>query len=559
MRGALSSVMLATVLLAGCSEAPQSESTVDSATATVAADTYSFNENYRDYLATLSADEFAGRAPASIGEELTVAMVEEKFKAWGLKPYNAETGSYQQPVPLVKMMPYKVSEMSFSAADLEPLAYRTEMMAWSPRVQERTELVDSELVFAGYGIVAPEYGWNDYEGLDVAGKTVVVLVNDPGYDSQDPEVFNGKAMTYYGRWTYKFEEAARQGAAGVLVIHETGPAGYGWGVIAGGSPVRFDLARENKNMDLSAVQGWLSEASADKLFARIGSSYAEMRQRAQAEDFSPVSLETGINLSVDTKFEYLDSPNLIGYIEGKTHPEEHIVYMAHWDHMGTDPINPDDGIYNGAQDNASGTAGVLALAEFWASQPQPERSVVFVLVTAEERGLLGSQWYANQPMLPLSKAVAGINMDVMNVYGPVNDMVVVGYGNSELEDYLGKYVAKQGRYLAPEPTPEAGSFYRSDHFNLAKKGVPMLYAKGGQDHIEYGKEYGQQQRAEYVRDAYHKPADEYDPNWDLRGVQQDLWLYFWVGEELANSRDWPQWRDGNEFKAIRDASANERR
>lgn len=551
----LSVLAAAGLVLAACSPAEQ-VSTAEQPHASV--DPYSFNENYSSYLQTLSSDEFEGRAPASEGEKKTVAFVESKFREWGLKPYDAENNTYQQQVPLVRMLPTQVSEMSFTADDLEPFEYRTEMMAWSPRVQESIELTDSEMVFVGYGIVAPEFGWNDYEGLNVEGKTVVMLVNDPGYDTKDPEVFNGNAMTYYGRWTYKFEEAARQGAAGAIVIHETGPAGYGWGVVAGGSPMRFDLARENKNMDRVAIEGWMTQESADTLFARLGSSYEEMRKAAQQPDFKPVDLNTGMSISVATKFDYLNSPNLIGYIEGKSKPEEHVIYMAHWDHMGVDPINPDDGIYNGAQDNASGTAGVMALAEFFASQPQPERSVVFVLVTAEERGLLGSDWYAEHPMLPLSKAVGGINMDVLNVYGPMRDMVVVGHGNSEMEEYLAKYVEQQDRYIAPEPTPEAGSFYRSDHFNLAKRGVPMLYAKGGNDHVEFGEEYGKQKRAEYVQVAYHKPADEFDPEWDLRGVQQDLWLYYWVGHELANSDDWPNWYPGNEFRGIRDASASER-
>ncbi|KFZ31927.1 peptidase M28 [Pseudidiomarina salinarum] len=551
------SVLAASMLVVACGPAPEPESEAR-ATPEVAVDPYSFNENYRDYLKTLSSDEFLGRAPASEGEDKTVAFVESKFREWGLKPYNAEDNNYRQQVPLVKMLPSQVTDMQLDNDDVSSLAYRTDMMAWTPRVQEEVAISDSELVFAGFGIVAPEYGWNDYEGLDVEGKTVVVLVNDPGYYTKDPELFKGIAMTYYGRWTYKFEEAARQGAEGIIVIHDTGPAGYGWGVIAGGSPLRFDLARDNKNLDRVAIEGWITRDSADKLFARLGSSYEEMQIAALSNNFVPVSLETSLSIKVNTKFEYLDSPNLIGYIEGKTNPEEHIIYMAHWDHMGVNPIDPDDGIFNGAQDNATGTAGVMALAEFFSSQPQPERTIVFALVTAEERGLLGSDWYANNPMLPLSHAVAGINMDVLNVYGPMKDMVVVGYGNSELEEYLAKYVERQNRYVAPEPSPEVGSFYRSDHFNLAKRGVPMLYAKGGIDHIEFGKEYGQEKRAEYLREAYHKPADEYNPEWDLRGVQSDLWLYYWIGDELANSTDWPNWYEGNEFRAIRDATAGAR-
>lgn len=552
------SVLAASMLVAACGPATEPEPDASRAAPEVAVDPYSFNENYRGYLKTLSSDEFLGRAPASEGEDKTVAFVESKFREWGLKPYNGDEDNYRQQVPLVKMLPTQVTDMQLDNDDVSSLAYRTDMMAWTPRVQDEIEITDSELVFAGFGIVAPEYGWNDYEGLDVEGKTVVVLVNDPGYYTKDPELFKGNAMTYYGRWTYKFEEAARQGAEGVIVIHDTGPAGYGWGVIAGGSPLRFDLARENRNLDRVAIEGWMTKESADKLFARLDSSYEEMQVAALSSNFVPVSLETALSIKVNTKFEYLDSPNLIGYIEGKTNPEEHVIYMAHWDHLGVNPIDPDDGIFNGAQDNATGTAGVMALAEFFASQPQPERTIVFALVTAEERGLLGSQWYANNPMLPLSHAVAGINMDVLNVYGPMKDMVVVGHGNSELEEYLAKYVERQNRYVAPEPNPEVGSFYRSDHFNMAKRGVPMLYAKGGIDHVEFGKEYGQEQRAEYLREAYHKPADEYNPDWDLRGVQSDLWLYYWVGNELANSEDWPNWYEGNEFRAIRDASAGAR-
>jgi len=544
----------------GCTPAADSgantDADADTASAAQSIQVEAFNDNYRSYLKQLASDEFEGRAPASKGEELTVGMLTSKFEAWGLKPYDAETGSYEQKVPLVKMIPYKVSSMRFDGAtQLDDFEYRTEMMAWSPRVVDDIQLSDSDVVFVGYGIVAPEYDWNDYAGLDVEGKTVVMLVNDPGYDTQDPELFNGAAMTYYGRWTYKYEEAARQGAAAAIVIHETGPAGYGWGVIAGGSPVRFDLARENKNMDRVEVEGWITSESADKLFALQGKTLAEMRTAAQQRDFAPVALNTAMSMQVQSKFEYLDSSNVVGYIEGTEKPEEHVIYMAHWDHLGIDPINEDDPIHNGAQDNASGTAGLLAIAEKFAQLEAPKRSVVFAAVAAEERGLLGSDWYANQPLFPLSKAVAGINMDVMNVYGPVRDMVVVGFGNSELEDYLERYVQPQNRYIAPEPTPEVGSFYRSDHFNLAKRGVPMLYAKGGNDHFELGREYVEEKRAEYIRNAYHKPADEYEESWDLRGVQQDLKVYFNIGNELANSDAWPEWNEGNEFKAIRDESA----
>jgi len=322
--------------------------------------------------------------------------------------------------------------------------------------------------------------------------------------------------------------------------------------------VRFHHARDNKYSERVQVEGWLTAASAEALFATQNSSLAAMREAAQQRDFEAVDLNINVSMEIESKFEYLDSHNIIGYIEGKERPEEHVIYMAHWDHLGVDPINEDDPIYNGAQDNASGTAGLMAIAEHFAQQGTPERTIIFAAVGAEERGLLGSDWYANNPLLPLEKAVAGINMDVMNVYGPMRDMVVVGHGNSELEEYLTRYVQPQNRYIAPEPNPEVGSFYRSDHFNLAKKGVPMLYAKGGNDHVELGREAIETARAEYTRDAYHKPADEYDPNWDLRGVQQDLSVYFLIGNDLANSNAWPQWYEGNEFKSVRDESSAQR-
>lgn len=537
-------------VLAACGPAEQNNETTDKAVADLKGS--AFNPNYRDYLKTLSSDEFEGRAPASAGEEKTLNFIESNFREWGLTAYNEEQDSYRQAVPLVKLMPYKVTSLKFNGdAAPKPMEYRTEMMAWTPRVVDQVTVEDSDVVFVGYGIVAPEYDWNDYDGLDVEGKTVVMLVNDPGYATGDPELFNGNAMTYYGRWTYKFEEAARQGAKAAFVIHETGPAGYGWGVVAGGSPVRFDLKRENNNMDRAAVEGWVTSESANALFSTVGQNLDEMREFALSDEFEATPLDLKASLTINNKYEYLDTNNVIGYIKGSKYPEEHVIYMAHHDHLGTDPVREDDPIYNGAQDNASGTAALMAMAEQFAKEPQPERSIVFAAVGAEESGLLGSGWYADNPLFPLGKAVGGINMDVMNVYGPMKDMVVVGFGNSTMEDYLKHYVEAQDRYLAPEPTPEVGSFYRSDHFNLAKKGVPMLYAEGGNDHIEKGREWTEEQRAIYNRDAYHKPADEYDENWDLRGVQQDMSVYYQVGKELANSRDWPQWTPGNEFEAAR--------
>ena len=518
-----------------------------------------FNPKLAEYIKTLSDDKFQGRAPATKGEELTVAYLEENFKRIGLKGIDAD--SYKQPVSLVQIDPKQVSAMTLSGggeALPASLAYRDDMFAWTTRVTENISVTDSEMVFVGYGIVAPEYNWNDYEGLDVASKTVVMFVNDPGFATQNPELFNGNAMTYYGRWTYKFEEAARQGAAMALIIHETDAASYGWGVVAHGSPVKFDLIKKNKNMDRAKVEGWVTTETAQKLFANIGSDIETLRKQALSGEFKPVPLNVKASISVENNLRELQSSNVIGYIEGSKYPDEYILYMAHWDHLGMDFSNPTNKVFNGAQDNASGTGAVIALAEYFVQQPQPERSVVFMLVTAEERGLLGSAWYAENPVFPLEKTVAAINMDVMNVYGPMKDMVVVGLGNTDLEEILVKYTEQQGRYAVKEPNPEAGIAYRSDHFSLSKKGVPILYAKGGNDHYQLGAEWGAKQRAEYNSCCYHKVADEWDDNWDLRGAQQDLFLYFRVGHELANSRHWPNWYQGNEFRAIRDASATAR-
>lgn len=549
-------ILAGALTLSACSKepaVPASDSQADAEPTAELVDT-EFNPRLAEYIKTLASDEFQGRAPATKGEELTVAYLEENFRRIGLKPIDGD--SYKQPVSLVQIDPKQVSDMTLTGENLpQSFKYRDEMIAWTTRVTEQVSVEDSEMVFVGYGIVAPEYNWNDYEGLDVKGKTVVMFVNDPGYATQDPELFNGNAMTYYGRWTYKFEEAARQGAAMALIIHETAPASYGWGVVAHGSPIKFDLVNENKNMDRAKVEGWLTTESAEKLFANAGTDLATMHKKALEPDFSPVALNAKASVTVNNNLRELTSSNVIGYIEGSKYPDEYVLYMAHWDHLGMDFSNPDNKVFNGAQDNASGTGAVIALAEYFASQPQPERSVVFALVTAEERGLLGSAWYAANPVFPLEKTVAAINMDVMNVYGPMKDMVIVGLGNTEVEQLLVNYTEQQGRYAVKEPNPEAGIAYRSDHFNLSKKGVPILYAKGGNDHYQHGAEWGAAQRAEYNRCCYHKVGDEWRDDFDLRGAQQDLFLYYRVGHELANSRQWPNWYEGNEFRAIRDASA----
>ncbi|HCU66550.1 MAG TPA: peptidase M28 [Rheinheimera sp.] len=523
------------------------------AAATTALPDTLMNPKLGEYIKTLSSDEFQGRAPATKGEELTLAYISEHFKNIGLKPLVGD--SFVQPVQLVQIDPKEVSAMTFSGDKAPaPFKYRDQMFTWTTRVTELSEVKGSDMVFVGYGIVAPEYNWNDYEGLDVKGKTVVMFVNDPGFATKDPALFTGEAMTYYGRWTYKFEEAARQGAAMALIVHETDAASYGWHVVAGGSATKFDLINPNKNADRAAVEGWVTTESANTLFATIGEDIESMRKKALSKDFAPIPLNIKASVSVKNNVRELTSGNVAGFIEGTEKPDEVVLYMAHWDHLGVDFSNPKNKVFNGAVDNASGTGGLMALAEYYASQPKPKRSVAFVAVTAEERGLLGSAWYAKNPLFPLNKTIAGINMDVMNVNGPMKDMVVVGHGNSELEVILEKYTKEQGRYIAPEPNPAAGSYYRSDHFNLAKAGVPMLYAKGGVDSVAHGKEWGLEQAKNFNTCCYHKVEDEYNDSWDLSGAQQDLFLYYRVGRELADSNAWPNWYQGKEFKAARDAS-----
>lgn len=517
---------------------------------------YHFSDSFKQHLKTISSDEFEGRAPASKGEELTIDYLAGHMQDLGIQSLTNDR--YTQAVPLVRINPTTVTNMQVQYKDkTAELNYSTEMTAWTNRVVDQVTLENSELVFVGYGIVAPEFNWDDYQGLDVAGKTVVMFVNDPGYATQDESLFGGNAMTYYGRWTYKYEEAARQGAAGAIIIHENGPAGYGWNVVAGGSPERFTMKTDNNNMDRVKVEGWFSAETANQLFENIGLTLEQAHDLALADNFEPISLEANANLKIENEFEFIDTHNVVGYIEGSTYPEEHIIYMAHWDHLGVDPETGE--IFNGAQDNANGTASILSIAEKFANGPQPERSIVFAFVGAEERGLLGSAWYVENPLLPLEKAVAGINIDMMFAHGPTRDFVVVGWNNSDIQDYLAPYVEAQNRYLSPENNPEAGIFYRSDHFSMAKKGVPVLYGNGGIDHFLLGAEYGQKEAADFIANRYHAVGDKYNPDWDLRGNHQDTWLFYRLGNELANSRAWPKWTPGNEFEALRLESEDQRK
>jgi Zn-dependent M28 family amino/carboxypeptidase len=506
-------------------------------------------------LITLSSDEFMGRMPFTEGEKLTTSFLESKFKEMGLEPGNGD--SYFQEVPMVSIITYPEQSMEFKTAQGSVVGEGLkDFVIWTQRTDSVVKVEDAEVVFAGFGIVAPEYGWNDYKNLDVKGKIVVVMINDPGFGSEDSTFFKGNTMTYYGRWTYKYEEAVRQGALGCLIVHNTIPAGYGFNNIQN-SWKASKLYLDDRGQDKYKLgfEGWITLPFATQLFEKMGKNQSELLQNARKPDFQGFS--TGMTLSTSLAVEptYNVSKNVIAKVTGKTAPEEVIIYTAHWDHIGIGkPDETGDTIYNGALDNASGTAALLALAKAFKTDEQPNRTVVFLAVTAEEQGLWGSAYYAKQPIYPKEKTVANINMDGVNPYGKMKDVSVIGVGQSEMEDLLDEELKKLGRYAAPEPNPVVGYYFRSDHFNFAKIGIPALYIGTGIDHVEKGKEYGKQLQDDYVAQYYHKPADEYDPTrWSLDGAVDDVQLLYQVGRNLANSTKWPGWKEGSEFKAIRDS------
>jgi Zn-dependent M28 family amino/carboxypeptidase len=513
---------------------------------------------FRADVERLASDEFGGRAPGTEGERKTLDYIEHAFREAGLAPGVGD--SFLQPVPLVEIRTHADPTMTVRGhSGSVDLRFGDDMVVWTKRPVPESRVTGAELVFAGYGIVAPEFGWDDYAGTDVKGKIVMVLVNDPGFATGDPALFTGKAMTYYGRWTYKFEEAVRQGAAGLFVVHETEPAAYPWAVVRNGAGQEFDLIVEDYASKRLALEGWMTHESAEKVLALAGQDYAALKRAAMQRGFKarPLGItgSVGVRNDVERKVSY----NVVGVVPGRERPGEYFLYTAHWDHLGTkaasDVAPGADRIFNGASDNATGVAGLLGLARaFAATRPRPARSTMFVAVTAEESGLLGSQYFAEHPPVPLASMVGGLNMDNLYAIGPTKDLTVIGFGASQLDDYLRRAAAKQGRVLVPEPTPEKGFYYRSDHFNLAKQGVPMLYTKAGIDSPAKGPDYGRKWLDDYVANRYHKPSDEYDPSWDVSGILQDLEIYYDVGLELANDSSWPNWREGSEFRAIRDAS-----
>lgn len=503
----------------------------------------------------LASDEFEGRAPATPGEEKTVAYIIERYKAAGLQPGN--NGSWVQDVPLVEITAKNVSPLNITGGrDNVSLNYRTDMVINTYQVVPKVELKDSEIVFVGYGINAPERGWNDYAGVDVKGKTVLILVNDPDWETKDLKGdFGGRAMTYYGRWTYKYEEAARQGAAAAIIIHNDEPAAYGWGVVQSswtGPQLQQDTPGDH--MDQSKAIGWVTKSGAQSIFAAAGQDYPQLIDAAKKKGFKAVPFKVKASASWENDIRRQASKNVIGILPGTDRKDEYVLYSAHWDHLGRcDAVNGDD-ICNGALDNASGTAGMIAIAEAQVKAGPARRTMVFLAVTAEESGLLGSKFYAENPVFPLAQTVGGVNMDGVNLAGRSKDFVFTGVGKSELEPMMEKLVKAQGRVVVPEPTPEKGFYYRSDHFSFARLGVPMFYGESGEDLIVGGKEKGAAAAKDYTDNRYHKPQDQYDASWNWEGALEDLQLFYDLGRQLANSDVWPNWNKDAEFRAIRDKS-----
>jgi Zn-dependent M28 family amino/carboxypeptidase len=509
----------------------------------------------------LSADEFEGRAPGTKGEELTVKYLEDEFRKLGLQPGNSD-GTFVQNVPLVGITGTNAQPLTITkGAQKATFKWSDEVVAWSKHVAPAASIKDSEVIFAGYGVTAPEFNWDDFKDVDVKGKTIIVLVNDPQVpDPADPskldqKLFNGTAMTYYGRWTYKYEEGARRGAAGILIVHETGPAGYPFSVVQGNLREKFDLVTPDKNRGRSAIEGWVTLDAAKRILKMGGQDFDALKKQALTPEFKPVPLGLRASLAMRNTMRTLDSRNVLAKVEGAD-PEgrnEYVVYTAHWDHLGVGaPVNGDR-IYNGALDNASGVAALLEIARaFTTVQPRPKRSILFLMVTAEEQGLLGSQHYAVTPIYPLVRTLANINIDGVNQWGRTRDITVIGMGASELDDILREAAGAQQRTLRPDPEAEKGFYYRSDHFNFAKQGVPALYTDSGVEYIGKPADYGQKKRDEYTSTDYHAPSDEVKPDWDLSGAVEDAQLMFAVGYRVANGDTFPEWKPGNEFRAKRE-------
>jgi Zn-dependent M28 family amino/carboxypeptidase len=511
---------------------------------------------FRDRVRVLASDDFEGRKPGTPGEEKTVAYLVEQFRKLGLKPGNGE--SFLQQVPMVEILAGADTSLSITAHDgTRTLAYGKDMVIWTKRVVPQVELRHSELVFAGYGIVAPEYAWNDYAGTDVHGKTVVVLVNDPGYATKDPKVFKGGTMTDYGRWAYKVEEAARQGAAGVLLIHDSDAVGYGWNVIQSTwTGAQLDLSTPDGNAARAAVEGWLQKDAAGALFTAAGLDFAARTAAAAHAGFKAIPMGLYADAVLHNSIRQFTSANVIALLPGGSRKHEYVMYTAHWDHLGRDLARPGHNVFNGAIDNASGVAGLLTLGQsFIRTKPVADRSIVFLALTGAESGLLGSQYYVEHPVFPLSETAAVLNLDILHGGGPTRDVTVFGFGNTDLEEYARAAALLQGREVTPEPTPGQGLYFRSDNFSFAQAGVPALYAKGGLDDTARGPVWGRTQLEDYVMHRYRQPSDQYSADWDVRGALDDLTLYYEVGNRVAHTRRFPRWYPNSEFRVSRNHAA----
>ena len=510
----------------------------------------------------LSSDEYEGRKPGTKGEEMTVRYLIEESRKLGLKPGNPD-GTYVQKVPLVGIQSAEAQPFTVTkGAQKETFKWGDDVVPWTKRVTPTASINNSDMIFVGYGVTAPEYQWDDFKNVDVKGKTIVVLVNDPQVPAPgdasklDPRLFNGKAMTYYGRWTYKFEEGARRGAAGILIVHETAPAGYPFAVVQGNLSEKFDVVTKNKNMDRSAIEGWVTLDVAKKIFEMAGQNFDDLKKKALTKEFQPVPLGLKASLGVKNTIRTIDSQNVIAKVEGSdpTLKDEYVIYSSHWDHLGICAEVNGDKICNGALDNASGTATLFEIAKgFLNVEPKPKRSILFLWVTAEEQGLLGSLYYATNPLYPLAKTAANINIDGVNQWGRTTDVTVIGMGASDLDDVLREAAAAQKRTLTPDPESEKGFYYRSDHFNFAKVGVPALYTDTGEQFQGKDASFSKQKRDEYTNNDYHKASDQIKADWDLSGAVQDAELLMLVGYRVASTERMPEWKPGNEFKARRDA------
>jgi Zn-dependent M28 family amino/carboxypeptidase len=538
-------ILLSIVVFVSCNtETKRLEQAINSITA----------DDMKNYISVLASDDFLGRAPSTTGEEKTIHWLADQFKQIGLKPAN--NGSYFQEVSLVKITAEHSMKLDISGGKHKlSLAFSDDFIGGTPQISENIQIDNSDIVFVGYGINSPENSWNDYKGLDVKGKTVLMLVNDPGYATGDSTLFNGKAMTYYGRWTYKYEEAARQGAKAAIIIHETGAAAYPWAVVQNSwSGAQFYLVGNDLSKSDLQLQSWITTESAQKIFEEAGLNYKEVTASAAKRGFTSIDMKLKASVHFKNHVDYTKSNNVAALWPGTDQSDEYIIYSAHWDHFGVNPAFKGDSILNGAVDNATGAAALIEIAKAFTKLSKTQnRSILFLSVTCEEQGLLGSKFYAENPLFPLNKTAADINMDGLNILGKTKDMTIIGKGNSGLDDYAVAVIEEHGRYASPDPTPEKGSFFRSDHFSFAKVGVPALYLSKGIDDVEHGKAWGLAESDKWIMENYHKPSDNYEPDkWKFDGMIEDIKVYFEIGYKLSITKEFPNWKPGSPFKAARD-------